>query len=171
MKTKLLVILLAILANFAITQQAFAQRKLANNSGKPFPIMSIRDSQGVVFAKLYISVGKEMTLGFTGDPIAGAGFYEAVTNNYYYVPFEKGGFGGLHVDKIEWDDQGKLISIKNLRPFFEGSKQIAITSDVKEPKIKDGILYLKLDGKGDTEFKFNTLFGKGVSIEPPIDSK
>ena len=77
----------------------------------------------------------------------------------------------MHVDRIEWDNEGKTITVKGLRPLFESSREIKISSEVKDPKLEDGILYLKLEGKGDTEFRFKIVFGNGVSIDPPLEDK
>jgi hypothetical protein len=146
---------------------SFGDRKIVNNSGKPVAVRAIVDSKGTPFAELYMT-GKEMIFDDYGEISLGAGYYLALENNYYYIPFSKGGFGGLHVDRIEWDDAGKTTSIKGLRPFFESAEEIKITSDVNNPKLADGVLFLKLDGHGDLEFKFSMAFGKGTNIDPPV---
>jgi len=147
---------------------SFAHGEITNSSGKPLKVLDLNDTQGKPFARLFMS-GERMTIDHYNYPESGAGYYEALEGNYYYIPFTKGGLGGLHVDKVEWDENGKTIAIKGLRPFFDGAEQIKITSDVTDPKIEDGIVYLRLKGKADTEFKFKVIYGVGISIEPQLD--
>ena len=84
-----------------------------------------------------------------------------------------GTFGGLHVGRIEWDDAGKLGFHKRHAPrVWFATKVRRLFSDVNDPTIKDGILARDdLRARDDTEFKFTTLYGKGVSIEPPLNKK
>ncbi|MBM3860332.1 MAG: hypothetical protein FJ395_11860 [Verrucomicrobia bacterium] len=165
-------ILIAALAMLA-TDDALAQRKIVNDSGKPRAIQNLVDSSGQPFARLFMS-GKEMVLDANGEPTSGAGYYEAAASNYYYLATTMtctGGFGGLHVGKVEWDDTGKTTSISGLEPLFEAEKSLKIVSDVKNPKLVDGILSLKFEGKGDVEYKFKIVFGKIISIEPSLREK
>ena len=173
--------LMILITAFAmlVASDALAQRKIVNESGKPRPIQTIVDSSGQPFARLFMS-GKMIILDSDGYPASGAGYYEAVPSNYFYLATAMtctGGFGGLHVAKVEWNDTGKTTAITGLGPFFETAKEIsttgkiAITSDVKNPKLVDGTLFLKLEGKGDVEYKFKIVFGKIVSIKPPLWAK
>jgi hypothetical protein len=145
----------------------FAHGEFTNDSGKPVRILDLNDSGGKPFATLFMT-GKKMSIDHYNYPESGAGYYEALEGRDYYIPFTRDGLGGLHVKKVEWDDTGKAIVIEGLRPFFDGAEQIKITSDVAKPKIKDGTLLLKLDGKGDKEYQFKIVFGIGVSITPPL---
>ncbi len=138
-----------------------------NDGDKPVKILDLNDSKGKPFARLFMT-GKKMTIDHYNYPESGAGYYEALDDQHYYIPFTTGGLGGLHVDRVEWDDSGRLIGIKGLRPFFDGAGQIKITSDVTNPKIEDGILFLFLDGKGKKAYRFKIMFGLGVSIEPSL---
>ncbi len=164
-----LVLLATVLtAVFLITPaMGFAHGELVNDSDKSIPVLSLMDSQGKPFAKLFMS-GKEMTINHYNYPDAGAGYYEALEGNHCYIPFTIGGLGGLLVDRVEWDDKGRTISIKGLRPYFESGEKMRITSDVNNPKLRDGILYLKLAGKGNVEYQFRIMFGIGVYVEPPL---
>ena len=150
-----------------IPTMGFAHGEFTNDSGKPVRILDLNDSQGKPFAQLFMT-GKKMSIDHYNYPESGAGYYEALEGHDYYIPFTSGGLGGLHVDKVEWDDKGNTIAIKGLRPFFDGAEQIKITSDVKHPKIKDGILYLRLAGKGNLEYQFKIIFGVGISITPSL---
>jgi hypothetical protein len=145
----------------------FSHGEFTNDSGKPVRILDLNDSEGKPFARLFMT-GKKMTIDHYNYPESGAGYYEALEGHDFYIPFTSGGLGGLHVDKVEWDKDGKIIGVQGLRPVFEGAEQIKITSDVANPKIKDGVLFLKLDGKGDREFQFKIVFGIGVSITPSL---
>jgi hypothetical protein len=109
-----------------------------------------------------------MSVNHYNYPESGAGYYEALEGHDYYIPFTNGGLGGLLVDRVAWDDTGKTIAVKGLRPFFDGAEKIKITSDVSNPRIENGALYLKLEGKGEQVFQFKILFGIGVSIIPPL---
>jgi hypothetical protein len=147
---------------------SFAHGEITNSSGKPLKVLDLNDAQGKPFARLFMS-GEKMTIDHYNYPESGAGYYEALEGNYYYIPFTKGGLGGLHVHKVEWDEHGKTIAIKGLQPFFDGAEKIEITSDVTNPKIKDGAVCLRLKGSAGTEFKFDIVYGLGISIEPPLD--
>jgi len=93
---------------------------------------------------------------------------------------------GIQVRKLEWDGSGKLVSVEGLASeldyitddrFFgsgpsgrkasiKNANHINITSDIAKPKIVAGVLYLKLAGKGDQEYKLETSFQSGKSIAP-----
>jgi hypothetical protein len=145
----------------------FSHGEFTNDSGKPVRILDLNDSQGKPFARLFMT-GKKMSIDHYNYPESGAGYYEALEGHDYYIPFTSGGLGGLHVDRVEWDDTGKIMAVKGLRSFFDGAEQIKITSDVTHPKIKDGILYLRLAGRGNTEYQFKIVFGIGISIIPSL---
>jgi hypothetical protein len=138
-----------------------------NDTGKPVRILDLNDSEGKPFARLFMT-GKKMSIDHYNYPETGAGYYQALEGHDYYIPFTSGGLGGLRVDRVAWDDTGKTVAVNGLRPFFDGGEQIKIISDVSRPKIQDGILYLKLEGKGDKEYQFKIVFGIGVSITPSL---
>jgi len=144
-----------------------AHREITNKSGKPVRVMELNNEEGKPFARLFMT-GKNMSIDHYKFPESGAGYYEALEGHFYYIAFTEGGLGGLHVDKIVWDDTGKTIAIKGLRPFFDGADRIQIISDATNPRIEDGILTLQLKHKGGKEYKFNIRFGIGVSIEPSL---
>lgn len=144
-----------------------AHGEFTNDSGKPVRILDLNDANGKPFARLFMT-GKKMTINHYNYPESGAGYYEALKGHDYLIPFTTGGLGGLHVDRVEWDDTGKTVAIKGLRPFFDAAEQLRIVSDVVRPKIQDGVVYLKLAGKGDKEYRFRILFGIGVSITPSL---
>jgi len=144
-----------------------AHGEFNNDSGKPVKILDLNDSEGKPFARLFMT-GKKMSIDHYNYPESGAGYYEALEGHEYYIPFTSGGLGALHVDRVEWDETGKTVALKGLRPFFDGAEQIRITSDVMQPKIKDGILYLRLAGKGNKEYQFKIVYGIGTSITPSL---
>jgi hypothetical protein len=111
------VVVLSCIATEALAQN-LAGQVLQNDSGRDFPILTLSDSHNVPFAKLYIAKGHKMAWDKTGDQVVyGAGYFDALPNNYYYVPTLSaangwiGGLGGLHVSRIDWDDDGKTTSI------------------------------------------------------------
>jgi len=156
-----------MVACFLVPSLCLGHGEFNNDTGKPVRILDLNDSDGKPFARLFMA-GKKMSIDHYNYPESGAGYYEALDGHDYYIPFTSGGLGGLHVDRVEWDDTGKTIAIKGLRPFFDGGEQIKITSDLAKPQIKDGVLYLKLDGKGDKEYQFKIVFGIGISITPSL---
>ncbi|MBW2107220.1 MAG: hypothetical protein JRI36_00940 [Deltaproteobacteria bacterium] len=146
-----------------------AHGQFTNTTGRPLRILDLNDIHGKPFARL-VMTGEKMTINHYNYPESGAGYYEALPGHDYFIPFTSSGvLGGLHVDKVAWDDAGKTIAIEGLRPFFDGAEKIRITSDVRAPKIQDGILYLKLAGHGNQEYGFKIVFGLGVSITPPLN--
>src|SRR3972149_8323797 len=121
MKTSILITIFTGSFLMIAGNNLFAQKKIINESGKPFAISSIVDTKGVPFAALFMS-GKEMILNSAVNIISGAGYYEALEGNYFTVwtsinPICTGGAGGLQVDKIEWDENGKCTNIVGLRSF------------------------------------------------------
>lgn len=149
--------------------------KVVNNGDKPLMAMQLTSAKGdVKTAKIYIPPKGEMVFGDDGWPLSGAGYIEAEEGRTYYVPFMWKGkdgqteFGGLHVQRIEWDKLGQLVSVTGLGREFEAKSNLQISSDVTKPKIADGLLFLKFKERGDTEYRFKTLFGKEVpfSVEP-----
>lgn len=164
--------LTALLA-ITIVCPALAAHKVVNDDEKPLMAIQLTDSKGIPTAKVYIAPKGEMIFGDDGWPISGAGFIEATEGRTYYVPFVWKGkngetsFGGLRVERIEWDKAGRLVSVKGLKRIFESEPNMEITSNTEKPKIAEGILYLKFKQKGATEYKFKTSFGKGVVFSLP----
>jgi hypothetical protein len=150
-----------------VSSVCYGHGEFNNDTGKPVRILDLNDSEGKPFARLFMT-GKKMTIDHYNYPESGAGYYEALEGHDYYIPFVSGGLGGLRVDRVEWDDAGKVIGIKGLRPFFDGAELMKIMSDVTNPKIEDGILYLKLDREADKEHQFKIVFGIGISIVPSL---
>jgi hypothetical protein len=154
-------------------QQNLAGQVLQNESGHDFGVQGLVDSHGEKFAELYIATGHKMGWDSNGDVFYGAGYYLAVPGNYYFsVTSGKsrswpGGIGGLHINKIAWDDKGRTTEIVGLSPFFEGAHgNIKIVTDVSHPKVENGILILKFSEFGGRTFKFDFKFGQIVSITP-----
>jgi hypothetical protein len=148
-------------------QAVFAHREITNKSGKPVRVMDLNNAEGKPFATLFMT-GEAMSIDHYQYPESGAGYYKAVEGHTYYVPFTQGGLGGLHVDKIAWDEKGKTIAIEGLQPYFDGAEKFPIISDVSRPRIKDGVLYLKLKNKKEKEHQFIIRYGIGISIEPSL---
>jgi hypothetical protein len=151
---------------------------IKNNSGKPFQLLQVSDVNGTPFAGLYVMTGETMAFNDTAEPIAGAGYYEALPNNYYFVGISmshpvlfEDQPPALRVDKVGWDKNGRLTTITGLRHFLESKTNIVITSDVNTPKIANGNLYIKLKDHGETEYWVKILFGKIVGIGKHQDTK
>jgi hypothetical protein len=180
---------LAALIASAASGTAAAQRRAYKNEGaKPFCITDVgwqgwghgKDWSG----KLCI-MGKETMVidpgplpSLTLGPVAGAGFYKADPGSYVLinkqfgsltpVEFEKKECDcSLRVERVAWDHDGGLAEISGLHPtlYLDDDKNIAITSNLKNPKIANGKLYITLEGKGTAEYAVEILFGRIASIE------
>lgn len=70
----------------------------------------------------------------------------------------------LGFTRLEWGQDGKTTSVRGLEPvmveLFKGNMKI--TSDLEAPKLKDGILTITVEGKGDVDF--NILYGHGGTV-------
>jgi hypothetical protein len=165
-RVAILLAVFTVLACFDL-QSVFAHREITNQSGKPVRVMDLNDAQGKPFARLFMT-GEKMSIDHYQYPESGAGYYEALEGETYLIPFTTGGLGGLHVDRIEWDDTGKTVAVKGLRPYFDGAQKIDIVSDTEKPRIENGVLYLRLKQKETKEYRFTILYGMGVSIEPSL---
>jgi hypothetical protein len=180
---------LATLITTAASGTAAAQKRSYKNEGaKPFCITDVgwqgwghgKDWSG----KLCI-MGKETMVidpgplpSLTLGPVSGAGFYKADPGSYVLinkqfgsltpVEFEKKECDcSLRVERVAWDHDGGLTEIFGLHPtlYLDDNNKIAITSDLKNPKITNGKLYITLEGRGTTEYAVEILFGRIASIE------
>jgi len=180
---------LAALITSAASSSASAQRQSYKNEGaKPFCITSVgwqgfgngQDWSG----KLCINARETMVIdpgplpSLTLGPVSGAGFYKADSGSYVLldkkfgsdtpVEFEKKDCDcSLRADRVAWDHDGQLTEISGLHPtlYRDKDKNIAITSDLKNPKIATGNLYITLEGRGTAEYSVKILFGKITAIE------
>jgi hypothetical protein len=180
---------LATLITTAVSRTAAAQKRSYKNEGaKPFCITDVgwqgwghgKDWSG----KLCI-MGKETMVidpgplpSLTLGPVSGAGFYKADPGSYVLINKQFGSFTpvefekkecdcSLRVEKVAWDHDGGLTEISGLHPtlYLDDDKKIAITSDLKNPKIANGMLHVTLEGRGTTEYAVEILFGRIASIE------
>lgn len=175
----------------ALVITAPAQQRVPVRGDRPVALMSMTDDQGKECGTLYVLPGETIAFDGTQHPTAGAGYYEGnpdcdvpvgtyseATAGFSAVTFEgnQNSYLTLRVHKIEWDHNGNLRSIDGLRPSLElmtiegiepnqkTSKQIGITSDVREPKIADGRLYITLQNRGSREYWVKTRFGHIVAV-------
>jgi len=184
MQTKSGVIaLLAI--SFAASGTAFAQRAYQNNGTKPFCLTSV-GAQGFGpgqdwSAKLCVMGNEKMVIdpgplpGMTLVATSGAGYFEADTGSWFDLTNVLGNslsvdgkncYCSLHVSKVEWDHDGKLTAIEGLLPtlFMDDKTPVAITSDVKTPRVANGNFYITLAGHEKTEYWLKVKFGKIAAI-------
>lgn len=166
---------------------AVAQTRSYKNEGsKPFCITSVgwqgwgpdQDWAGklCVDAKETMEINPGPLPSLTLTPVSGAGFYKADSGSHVDIAVSMGSeviFEGkecdcvLSVGTVGWDHKGQLTTVTELRPYLKmnsGKTKIAITSDVKNPKIDKGNLYFKLEGHGQTEYWATIKFGKIVAI-------
>ena len=149
-----------------ITPAALFSQSIRNEGPDDVCISNIMDVKGHYFAALFVLPGQTMTLK-GGKVIKGGGYYKALPGEHYYIPFGPP-FCGLNVDRIQWNDTGKTVSIEGLQAFVDAENKIQILSDVKNPNLVDGILHLKLEGRSNIDYMFKIVFGQGISIIPPL---
>jgi hypothetical protein len=154
----------------------FRNRVIRNDGASPLPLINIY-SEGEHIARLYVLPGETMRFDKSAQPFFGAGYYEAEPNKYFFVQalgmddwqLDQNLFlPSIRVDKIQWDREGQLTNLIGLRPFVYQAKELgknfAIISDVKNPKIANGNLYVKLEGRGETEYWLKIIFGNIAAI-------
>jgi len=129
-------------------------------------------------AQLYVMPGETMKLDSKEVPVAGAGYYQAMPGEEFYLiltpnlslPHLESNLCPcvLRVDKIGWDRTGKLATISGLRPYLQTASgtNIAIVSDVIHPKIVKSKLYFKLQGHRG-QYWVLTQFGQVVDAGGP----
>jgi len=171
---------LILLAAIALVPPAFSLHlePVRNDSAYPRDVVDIEDADHGVVAQLFVMPGETMKLDSKENPAAGAGYYQAMPGQEYYLiilpklqlPRYESNLCpcALHMDKIGWDHDGKLNVLTGFRPFLETAAgvKIPILSDVTHPKIADGKLYFKLKGhRGD--YWVLTRFGQVVDVGGP----
>jgi hypothetical protein len=172
-----LIFLLAIAAT--APRAAYGLDAIKNTTAEPLSIVDIEDKNHDVVAHLYVMPGETMKLTAADSPAAGAGYYEAVAGQEYFVwILPKLSLPGLdkdacpcalHVDKIGWDREGKLTAIAGLRPYLVAypNRKIPILSNVEHPHVANGKLYFKLAGHGSSEYWVRTRFDQVVESGGP----
>ncbi len=145
----------------------------------PLPVVDIEDADHGVVARLYVMPGETMKLDSKENPAAGAGYYQAIPGQEYYLiilpKFQLPRYASnlcpcaLHMDKIGWDRDGKLTTIAGFRPFLEtaAGTKIPILSDVNHPRMDKGRLYFKLKGHKWSDYWVLTRYGQVVDVGGP----
>jgi hypothetical protein len=151
-----------------LAQQNYANTHINNASGKPIGLMDITDGSGKAIATLFIT-GKEASFDSNQKIFKGAGYIQAVTNQYIHIVFtikhQKKGEKDVNysqmqlgVNRIDWDDDGKTTHISGINPTIEAmfSDGFKITSDLKTPSLTNGVLNVDIEkqGKVSLEIKF-----------------
>jgi hypothetical protein len=185
---------LVVLLVFAFSDAVVVQRAVKNDGAKPFAVFDVVYKQGKTAAVLYLMPGETMTFDSSGVQNSGAGYYEAVRGDYFYLQNKRDQkspsgrpimfeghvtFCTIHVDRISWDHSGRLTAISGIRPDGKLTGPAAdakaadteVTSDVKNPKIANGNLYITLAGHGATEYWLKVQFGFVVAIGKTGDSE
>lgn len=150
-----------------------------NPTSAPLPVVDIEDASHKVVAHLFVLPGETMKLDSEDQkPAGGAGYYEAMPGEEYFllisskIQFPR--LGGescpcaLHMDKIGWNRAGEVTTVAGLRPFLETASgaKIAIISDVTHPRIANGKVYFKLQGRS-SQYWVLTRFGEVVETGGP----
>jgi hypothetical protein len=149
-----------------------------NDASYPRDVVDIEDADHGVVAQLFVLPGETMKLDSKENPAAGAGYYQAMPGQVYYVvilpkfPLPRLDAALcpclLHVDKIGWNREGILTTIAGLRPFLQvaSGAKIPIVSDVNHPRVADGRLYFKLQGHSG-DYWILTRFGQVFEVGGP----
>lgn len=176
---------LILLAAIAMTSTAFAfhLEPVRNDHKYPLPVVDIEDGDRGLVAQLYVLPGETMKLDSKEIPVAGAGYYQALPGeDYYVIIFPRTPLPRLQtnlcpcvlqVDKIGWDREGKLTTIAGMRPFLETAAgvKMPILSDVNHPRMDKGRLYFKLQGHGGGDYWVLTRYGQVVEAGGPWGPK
>jgi hypothetical protein len=157
----MLLISVSFTCSVVIAQQNYSNTTVNNDSGKPLNLISIADDEGNRIADVFMS-GKEMQFDNRQRPIKGEGYIQALPGKYFHVLFligcddKKTGKQRrkqiqLGVNRIEWDKQGKTIDIRGIEAVIKTSlgETFKVVSGLERPKVKDGILTISIEGKGN----------------------
>jgi len=172
---------LILFAAFALAPPAFALHlePVRNDYNYPRPIVDIEDANKGVVAQLFVMPGETMKLDEKENPAAGAGFYQAMPGEVYYVvippklPLPRYASNlcpcVLEVEKIGWNREGALTTITGFRPFLvtAAGVKISITSDIAKPKMANSKLYFKLKGHQWGDYWVLTRYGQVVDVGGP----
>ncbi len=172
---------LVLLAAFALAPPAFPLHlePVRNDSQYPRDVVDIEDADHGVVAQLFVMPGETMKLDSKENPAAGAGYYQALPGEVYYVvilptfplPRLQSNLCPclLHVDKIGWNRDGSLSTIVGFRPYLltAAGAKIPIVSDVNHPRMDHGRLYFRLQGHGGGDYWVLTRFGQVVDVGGP----
>ena len=172
---------LILLAAIALAPPAlcFHLEPVRNDHNLPLPVVDIEDGDRVLVAQLFVLPGETMKLDSKEIPVAGAGYYQALPGeDYYVIIFPRTPLPRLQtnlcpcvlqVDRIGWDREGKLTTIAGLRPFLETAAgvKMPILSDVSHPRMEKGRLYFRLQGHGGGDYWVLTRYGQVVEAGGP----
>jgi hypothetical protein len=172
---------LLLLLAFAWVPPAFSLHlEPVRNDGKyPHAVVDIEDADHGVVAQLFVQPGETMKLDDKENPVAGAGFYQAMPDEVYFLvvlpkfPFPRLPANlcpcVLHMDRLGWNRQGTLTTVTGWRPFLQTAAgvKIPITSDVNHPRMDKGRLYFRLQGHGGGDYWVLTQYGQVVEVGGP----
>ena len=142
-------------------QQNYSGTTVNNDSGKPLKLISITDEQGKKMADVFMT-GKQMQFDNKQRPIKGGGFIQALPGKYFHIILlvnctektvrkQQRKYIQLGVNRIEWDEQGKTIDIRGVEGVIKTSleEEFKVVSDLERPVVKDGVLTISVERKGD----------------------
>jgi hypothetical protein len=139
-------------------------------TGEPVCLLTITGSDGKPVAKLCITSG-DMAFDSNQNIAQGAGFMRAEPGKFYHVipTFQCGEHYqqlGIGLSWLEWDDNGKTLSVRGLEPIIDSSSgdKYEITSDLEHPLVEDGILKITIKDKGDFSFKIEFDGNRGARM-------
>ena len=137
-------------------------------------MLHIEDGDKGVVAQLFVNPGETMKLDEKENPAAGAGFYQAMPGEVYYVvipprlPLPRYASNlcpcVLEVETFGWNHEGTLTTVTGFRPFLitAAGVKIPITSDVAKPRMIKSKLYFKLKDHQWGDYWVLTRYGQVV---------
>jgi len=171
-------ILLGLYHNISAYQD-YSNTHVTNTTGAPMSIMDLTDPHGKIVAELYIT-GKEAKFNSHQRLVSGAGYIRAIKGKYIHIVFDiKHRNKGekkindsqikLGVNRIDWDDTGKLTHISDIEPAIKvfSSNDLEIISDLQNPSLTDGMVNLDIKGQGKVSLKI-IFDGQGTPVKNKI---
>ena len=172
---------LVLLAAFALVPPAFSLHlePVRNDYNFPRPVVDIEDGDKGVVAQLFVNPGETMKLDEKENPAAGAGVYQAMPGEVYYVvipprlPLPRYASNlcpcVLEVETFGWNHEGTLTTVTGFRPFLitAAGVKIPITSDVAKPRMIKSKRYFKLKDHQWGDYWVLTRYGQVVDVGGP----
>ncbi len=181
---RILIVMLAAMILLTLHQnisayQDYSNTHVTNATGAPMSIMDLNDPNGKIVAELFIT-GKEAKFNSHQRLFFGAGYIQAIKGKYIHIVFDikyrnkgdnkiKDSQIKLGVNRLDWDDTGKLTHISDIEPAIKvfKSNDLEIISDLQNPSLTDGMVNLDIKGQGKVSLKI-IFDGQGTPVKNKI---
>jgi hypothetical protein len=129
-RTRILHLAITLFAAYGTAAGQVSGKAIKNGGLRPEPLSELFDQgQGKRVATLYVMPGETMVFDDQGEPISGAGYYEAEPGSSFPVQVQSAMLSraliegqnifALRVAKLGRDKNGRLTTIVGLRPLLE----------------------------------------------------